>query len=173
MNRSTLRAFAAIASLMAGLGCAESPSAPPAAVAGPVHLLRDPASAPFHASRSGSSGTASAVIGPDGGSIVLGGNRIDFPAGALAEPTTITMRGAPAMYGVQLEPHGLTFPAGSEPVLTVAYSRRASAGLTRMAIVYVDDRMTILEVLPTQWNAQDHTLTAALHHFSGYLAGGG
>jgi hypothetical protein len=56
--------------------------------------------------------SVSAVIGPDGGSIKINdaGGKIDIPAGALGEPTTITMTalgGADVAY--EFQPHGLTF----------------------------------------------------------------
>jgi hypothetical protein len=171
MKRSTFRAFAAIASLMAGLGCAESPAAPGAPTTGSVRLLRAPTTSSVHASRSGA-GSASAVIGPDGGGIVLGNARIEFPAGALGEPTTITMSAASGLYGVELQPHGLVFPQDAQPTLTVGYAAAAAAGFSRLSLVYVDDRMNVLEVLPTQSDTQTGSLTARLPHFSGYMAGG-
>jgi hypothetical protein len=56
--------------------------------------------------------SVSMVIGPDGGEIKLdeAGGKIDFPAGALTEPTLVTMT-AFAGYDVayDFQPHGITF----------------------------------------------------------------
>lgn len=54
----------------------------------------------------------SAVIGPDGGSIKISaaGGKIDIPAGALSEPTTITMTAlAGSDVAYEFQPHGLVF----------------------------------------------------------------
>jgi hypothetical protein len=56
--------------------------------------------------------SASAVIGPSGGSIRIteAGGKIDIPAGALGEPTTITMTAlAGPNVAYEFQPHGLTF----------------------------------------------------------------
>src|SRR5689334_14824217 len=56
--------------------------------------------------------SASAVIGPKGGSIKLdgAGAKIDIPAGALSEATTITMTAlAGANVAYEFQPHGITF----------------------------------------------------------------
>lgn len=56
--------------------------------------------------------SVTAVIGPEGGSIKINeaGGKIDIPAGALIEPTTITMTAlAGANVAYQFQPHGLTF----------------------------------------------------------------
>jgi hypothetical protein len=58
--------------------------------------------------------TASATIGPNGGSIVIqaAGGKIDIPAGALSEPTVITMTAiAGPNVAYEFQPHGLTFAA--------------------------------------------------------------
>lgn len=59
-----------------------------------------------------SSISLSAVIGPEGGEIKINdaGGKIDIPAGALSEPTTITMTAlAGADVAYEFQPHGLTF----------------------------------------------------------------
>ena len=56
--------------------------------------------------------SASAVIGPEGGSIRINaaGGKIDIPAGALSAPTTITMTAlAGSNVAYEFQPHGLTF----------------------------------------------------------------
>lgn len=56
--------------------------------------------------------SVSAVIGPDGGSIRINeaGGKIDIPAGALSEPTLITMTAlAGPNVAYEFQPHGITF----------------------------------------------------------------
>jgi hypothetical protein len=72
---------------------------------------------------------------------------------------------------VEIEPHGLTFPAGTEPTLTLPYGGANVAGLTTLSVVYVDGGV-ISEVLPTRVSLQAHTLTATLPHFSLYAGAG-
>jgi hypothetical protein len=56
--------------------------------------------------------SVTAVIGPNGGAIKINaaGGKIDIPAGALSEPTTITMTAlAGPNVAYEFQPHGLTF----------------------------------------------------------------
>lgn len=56
--------------------------------------------------------SVSAVIGPKGGAIKISeaGGKIDIPAGALSEPTTITMTAvAGPNVAYEFQPHGITF----------------------------------------------------------------
>jgi hypothetical protein len=174
MKFSTPRAFAALAGLLGLLaGCTEGAGpASPGNVAG--FRLLTPAS---HVSGPSFSEAVlppvSAVIGPEGGAIELSnGSRLVFPAGAVDAPTTVTMSAVPGYFGVDLQPHGLTFPTGHEPVLTLGYAGASTFGLSRLAVVYVNDSRAILEVLPTTWSPADATLTSRLRHFSGYISGG-
>jgi hypothetical protein len=166
MQKNRLRtATLALAGILIGIGgCAELPSAP--AAAANYQFLAAP-QAPLFAR----SGESSAVIGPEGGVLMTaGGHRIVFPAGALATETTISITGNPRYAGVELEPHGLTFPAGREPVLTI---NTGGADLSRFGavnILYVGDGGEVLEVLPTQ--VVGGQLQARLQHFSGYIGAG-
>lgn len=148
-------------------GCAESPSAPALPDASALEMLRAPVGPSF--SRSGGD-VASAVIGPQGGTLTIDGHRLVFPAGAVAEPTQITMRPDPVFVGVHLEPHGLQFPANASPVLTLD-ATGATAGFHRLAVVYVDETGGIVEVLPTRTLGGSIARTE-LRHFSGYITTG-
>jgi len=56
--------------------------------------------------------SVSAVIGPDGGTLSLPGSdlSVNFPSGALASPTTITIVAEGGQYvAYQMQPHGLRF----------------------------------------------------------------
>jgi hypothetical protein len=169
MSRFRLGSILAAAGiLIVSGGCAESPSAPAPVGAG-LELLLNPEGPSF--SRSVGTGASSRVIGAEGGVIELGnGYRLTFPAGALSQPTEIGMRVDGEYQGVRLSPHGLTFPAGAQPVLEL---RAVGGGAERrtLSIVYVDDSNNILEVLPTTRHGNE--LSVHLEHFSGYIAAGG
>lgn len=167
MFRIRLGSFLAAAGILIVTGgCADSPSAP-AAVGADLELLRAVEGPSF--SRAGSDAQAR-VIGPEGGVIELStGHTLTFPAGAVSAPTEIGMRADGQYQGVRLSPHGLQFPAGAQPVLTL---RARGAGVERasLRVVYVSEGNQILEVLPTTLHGSD--ATARLEHFSGYILGG-
>ncbi|MDB4931650.1 MAG: hypothetical protein JWM10_4134 [Myxococcaceae bacterium] len=95
--------------------------------------------------------SATLTVGAAGGSVVLGGALLTVPAGALAQPTTITVTrtelAAPAGYVLasaryRFEPAGLTFarPAqvilpltGSAAAPAIYWSRAGDAGYERLA----------------------------------------
>ena len=167
-KRSFRAATLALAGILIGLGgCAESPSAPAAKGAGAYQVLQVAAGA-----RMDAFGSASAVIGPEGGVVSApGGATLSFPAGALAEPTTISLAPVAGVVGVEVQPHGLTFAAGYEPTLTLPYVGANVAGLSRLSVVYVDGG-AITEVLSTSVSTGAQTLTARLPHFSIYAGAG-
>jgi len=162
MSRITFRkATAALAGILITIGgCAENPSSPAAR-----EFVQRTSSARFDVSGAGSS---SAVIDSDGGVLqTIGGDRIVFPAGAVAEPTRITITSDPRYAGVQLEPHGLQFPAGHEPVLQLNMQGTNAGQFRSVTVVYVDETGAISETLPTATGSG--RATTNLHHFSGYL----
>jgi hypothetical protein len=167
MSKHALRtAFAAVAGILIAIGgCAENPSAPSDATASFQLIAPPTAPSAFF----GRLGTASAVIGPEGGTLqVMAGHKIVFPAGALAEPTTITMRTDFLTLGVELQPHGLVFPEGSEPQLTLDVTGIRLSAFRSVAIGYIGDSGQILEVLPTDVLGASGKLQARLEHFSKY-----
>ena len=168
MSRIRLGSFLAAAGILIITGgCAESPSTPAAVGAGLELVLA--AEGPSF-SRAGSD-AQSRVIGPEGGTIELTtGHTLAFPAGALAAPTEIGMRADGEYQGVRLSPHGLRFPAGAQPVLTLR-ARGTVADPAGLQVVYVSEGNQILEVLPT--TVQGNAVTASLEHFSGYLISSG
>lgn len=172
MSKLSLRAalIAAAGILITIGGCGEVPSAVTPAPDG-LQLLKAPAGPVFSATGSGSF-TASAVIGAEGGTLVgPGGARITFPAGSLSEPTRITMSPSAGFLGVELQPHGLVFPADRQPVLSLPLSGVMVGLQSRLWIVYVDGG-SIQEVLPTS-TVSGGTLSATLPHFSGYIGAQG
>ncbi|HEX6912620.1 MAG TPA: hypothetical protein VF142_19595 [Longimicrobium sp.] len=169
MSRFRLGSILAVAGiLITGGGCTDTVSAPVQPGQG-LELLRAPQGPSLALSGSQS---ASKVIGPEGGVIALpGGHELVFPAGALSQPTEIGIRSDGQYQGVHLSPHGLVFPAGAEPVLTLRATGPEAAAFSSLVVTYVDDARNILEVLPT--SRHGNTVTAHLEHFSGYIVGGG
>lgn len=168
MSRFRLGSLLALAGVLITVGgCAESPSAPAVAGTGLEKVV-----APRGPALSLAAAPASAVIGPEGGTLATAsGHRIVFPAGALSAPTEISIRDDARFVGVHLEPHGLVFPAASAPVLTLNLAGADVAAYDFLRVIYVDDAGRVLEVLPT--GSADAGVHASLRHFSGYLASGG
>jgi hypothetical protein len=167
MSRFRLGSILALAGILITTGgCAESPSAPVEVGAG-LELLALPQGPSFAVS---AGGYASKVIGPEGGIIALGDSRLTFPAGAVSQPTEISVRADGRFQGVRLSPHGLQFPANAQPVLELR-AKGSAAARGDLQVVYVDEVNQILEVLPT--TRHGNTVSVNLEHFSGYLLSGG
>jgi hypothetical protein len=157
----------ALAGILVGIGgCADQPVTPAAPSTAAYHLL--PAAAQPNFARSG---TAEAVVGAEGGVVrAPGGVTLEFPAGALQGEQTIRVTPSSTLNAVEIEPHGLVFPAGLEPVLTLPFDRNALRGSGALNVVYVVDG-AVVEVLPT--TQQGNTLVAPLKHFSLYAGAQG
>jgi hypothetical protein len=161
LNRSLRTSALALAGILITIGgCSESPSG-----AGSQFVVRE------GGARFNVSGTASAVITPAGGTIeTAAGDRIVFPAGAVAEATKITVTSSRQYAGVELEPHGLRFPAGGEPVLQISTAGSNARSFRSLNIVYVDESGVVAEILPT--SVGGGATVANLRHFSGYIIAG-
>jgi hypothetical protein len=161
---SIRRSSLALAGILIAIGgCAESPSTSEAR-----EFVQRTADVRYNVEGSGS---ASAVIDARGGVLqTAAGDRIVFPAGAVAQPTRITITSDKRYAGVELEPHGLQFPAGYEPVLRISTAGSDVAKYRNVDVVYVDESGAIAEVLPTSGNGA--VLETHLQHFSGYMASG-
>ncbi|MFL5385290.1 MAG: hypothetical protein ACJ8GN_22455 [Longimicrobiaceae bacterium] len=159
------RSFRSSAAVLAGIlitigGCSESPAG-----SGMQFVVRE------GGARFDAGGTASVVITPAGGTIQTGaGDRIIFPEGAVAEPTTVTMTSSTQYTAVELEPHGLRFPAGHEPVLQLNISGSNARDFRSLNIVYVDEAGVVAEILPTVVGG--NRTETNLRHFSGYMNAG-
>jgi hypothetical protein len=116
------------------------------------------------------------TIGPAGGEIGAGGVALRIPAGALAEPTAITMT-VPAGWftEVQLAPHGLQFAKAFALMLPLHGTQVAAArsgglvGIYAVDPVAADGSVNALQVLGLEVTGAWTTLTS--DHFSGYLLG--
>jgi len=112
--------------------------------------------------------SVSQLIGPLGGVLEIGPDRLSIPAGALDAPVEITaIAPSDTVNRVRLEPHGLTF---RKPVsLTMGYAHcEALASLVPKRVAYIDGALAILELLPSADNLPARAVTARLRHFSDY-----
>lgn len=116
------------------------------------------------------------VVGPAGGRLRIGPHTLTIPAGALSNRVVITGE-APVseLAQVRFSPHGLTFNERYPARLTLSYDHcdsRLGLNLPKR-IVYVDDLLQILEVLPSlnddDDDDDDEKTTAPINHFSSYV----
>lgn len=164
MQKNRLRsASLALAGILIAIGgCAETPSSPSA----PSQFVARGSHARYAVS-----GSAAAMIGKNGGTVVSpAGDRIVFPAGALDHPTRITITSSDTYVGVELQPHGLRFPAGRQPVLTLNTAGSNASSFGHLDVSYVDESGDVAEVLSAAAGAE--SLSTTLPHFSGFLASG-
>jgi len=112
---------------------------------------------------------AEKVIGTEGGTLeITGGHSLTFPAGALGQPTRIRARVDARYVQVDLEPHGINFPAGREPVLKLSYAAAAPVSAKSLTVVYLDQAGRVLENMNGTADASSRVVTARLPHFSKY-----
>jgi hypothetical protein len=113
--------------------------------------------------------TASAVIGPAGGTLKVGPHVLRIPAGALSQ--TVTIRAdAPSdvVNSVRLYPEGLQF-GGSGASLTMSYANCNLLGrILPKRIAYTTDALQILSYLLSLDNVLQKSVTGQLRHFSRY-----
>ena len=110
------------------------------------------------------------TIGSAGGTISAGPHTLVIPAGALSQPTAITMT-VPTGLGVnavEFAPEGLQF---QRPVtLQMSYSNCSLLGnLLPKRIAYVDGDLNVLEYLLSLDNLFAKRVTAKVDHFSDYV----
>ena len=110
-----------------------------------------------------------ATIGPDGGSISAGPHTLVIPAGALSEPTTITMT-APTGRGVnavEFAPAGLQFARPAS--LTMSYANCNLLGsLLPKRIAYTTSSLDVLYYILSLDNIFSKRVTGQVNHFSNY-----
>ena len=186
MNRLHLRAVLAAIVLAIVTACvsADSPSAPPPAQASLLGDLTGTVTntlestvttttgvverllSPYPCTTTGY-GSVTRTIGTGGGVIVIGPHTLAIPPYALSRSTTITAT-APAGPNLRIEfaPEGLQFARPT--ALRMSYSACANKPVLPR-IVYVDDRLQLLEVLPTVNDLLSNAATAKLNHFSAYM----
>jgi hypothetical protein len=110
--------------------------------------------------------STSQVIGPQGGSVVMGHHRLDVPAGALNHNVTITGEVMPGLVNsVRFSPEGLTF--AHPATLTLSYEN-CNGLLAPKKIVYTSELLQILETLLSTDQPAAHDVQAPINHFSRY-----
>jgi hypothetical protein len=112
--------------------------------------------------------TASEEIGPEGGILWVGPHRLYVPPKALRERVRISAIAPRGNYvQVQFEPAGLEFHRPT--LLSLSYRDCSLFSPWRLRVVYVDDTLEILEVLPTLTSILTRTANAPVDHFSRYM----
>jgi hypothetical protein len=170
LNHSYLWRAAALAAALAGVSaCADTPVVPkaPPRPDGLVasSLLQSARPGPLPCTKRESE-TKSVVIGPEGGTLHVGGHRLVVPAGALSKPTLITGTvPAGTTATIVFAPEGLKFKIPATLVMSVS---GCESTITDPHIRYIDDEGRSLEQLPTVYDRKRRELTAPLFHFSGY-----
>ena len=112
--------------------------------------------------------TASAEIGPMGGILRIGPHALTVPPYALREKVRISAVAPKGSYvQIKFEPQGLQFRRST--LLTMSYAECSLLSPLRLKIVYVNDQLQILEVLPTMVSVLTRTANAPVDHFSRYM----
>jgi hypothetical protein len=106
------------------------------------------------------------TVGTAGGTIVVGAHRLVIPAGALAGSVKIT---AEQMSGrvnsVRFSPEGLKF---AKPATLYLSYGNCSSLLFVKRVVYTNELLGILELLPSVDDLRTKTVSAPIRHFSRY-----
>ena len=106
------------------------------------------------------------VVGPAGGTIVVGTHKLVIPVGALTKNYTILAEQVPnRVNSVRFSPEGLKFAKPAK--LTLSYSN-CSPLLLLKRVVYTDELLRILELIPSLDNLRTKTVTGDIRHFSRY-----
>jgi hypothetical protein len=108
----------------------------------------------------------SQVIGTNGGTIVVGTHKLVIPPGALTKNYTIRAEQVPSrVNSVRFSPEGLRFAKPAK--LTLSYSN-CSPLLLLKRVVYTNELLRILELIPSIDDIRTKTVTGSIRHFSRY-----
>jgi hypothetical protein len=110
------------------------------------------------------------TIGPAGGTMTIGPHVLRIPAGALAQPTTITgtLDTGRGVNGIRFQPEGLQFDRSA--YLTMSYANCSLLGkLLPKRIAYTNNLLGILEYLLSLDNLFGKNVTGQVKHFSEYV----
>lgn len=106
------------------------------------------------------------VVGTNGGTIYVGTHKLVIPAGALSRSYTIRAEQVTSrVNSVRFSPEGLQFAKLAK--LTLSYSN-CSPLLLLKRVVYTDELLRILELIPSLDNIRTQTVTGDIRHFSRY-----
>jgi hypothetical protein len=110
--------------------------------------------------------SASATIGPDGGTIRVGKNTLVVPQGALSQRVTIKAEQVSGKTNsLRFSPEGLKFSRPAQ--LTMGYDNCLLI-LPTKRIVYTDEALKVLQILRTLDLRLTRTVSAPIDHFSRY-----
>jgi hypothetical protein len=108
--------------------------------------------------------SGSAIIGANGGELVVGTHRLIVPPGALTDETLLSATvPAGSTMEIHFEPHGLQFKKPAGLIIDAA-----SCGDVPNA-VYLDEQGGIAEHIQAVFSNWWHTIAAPIDHFSGYM----
>jgi hypothetical protein len=115
--------------------------------------------------------SARQVVGPDGGTVLIGPHKLTIPAKALTSTITVEAEAPAGQYvAVEFKPAGQRF---ERPVdLTLSYAHCGLLNRILLRVVYVDDAaggLNVLEVLPSLNRFKEKTVTGKTNHFSKYM----
>jgi hypothetical protein len=106
------------------------------------------------------------VVGTQGGTIVVGTHRLVIPAGALAGSVTIKAEQVSGnVNSVRFSPEGLQFAKPASVRLSYA---NCSPLMVLHQVVYVDEKLGILDLIPSLDDLLSKTVTGSIKHFSRY-----
>jgi len=106
-----------------------------------------------------------AVIGPQGGTLSVGGHKLIIPRGALTQNTFITMeRPSSLLIEVEFSPHGTTFLV--EPTLELDYSDCYLPADHEYRVAYTSENGKVLEYVVSA--DKGGRVQALIWHFSRY-----
>jgi hypothetical protein len=106
------------------------------------------------------------VVGPEGGTITVGSHSLFIPRGALNRKVQIAaeqVRGS--TNSVRFAPEGLRFARPAE--VTLSYANCVQLPLKKR-VVYTDELLKILDLLPSKDAPKSRTVTGKIDHFSRY-----
>jgi hypothetical protein len=108
------------------------------------------------------------TIGPEGGTITVGGYLLWVPPGALDSAVSITaVTPSDTVNRVRFQPEGLTFQQPA--ALVMGYGNCDLLGSTLpKQIAYTTDVLQILDYLPSLDDGESQTVRGWLRHFSDY-----
>ena len=111
-------------------------------------------------------GSVTQNVGPAGGTIKIGPHSLVVPAGALDRTVAITATTKASDHvQIDFQPEGLRFALPA--TLRLSYEHCARRPLLP-GVVYVDNLLSILELLPALNDLGSGRVTTRIRHFSGY-----
>jgi hypothetical protein len=113
--------------------------------------------------------SSSGWIGPRGGRLKAGKHTLWIPAGALKNPTFITMYAPSSTVNqVVFSPDGLVFDSKYPAQLVMSYQNCFVSPAAEQQVAYVNELFQVIEFTPSQTDPQTLTVKAWLKHFSTY-----